>query len=69
MYRIQMYLPSEDPTKEGGVEALGRGEAALDLGYGHLVLGGGRQQRQPARHAAECVDRRGAHKLFFRFPV
>ena len=51
-----MYLPSEDPTKEGGVEALGRGEAALDLGYGHLVLRGRGQQGQPARCRAEYLQ-------------
>ena len=58
-----MYIPSEDPTKEGGVEALGRGEAALDLGYGHLVLRGRGQQRQPARRRAEDVGGEGRHEL------
>lgn len=50
--------PPEDAAEQRRVETLRRGQPPLDLAHGHLVLGGGGEQRQSARHAAEHVGRR-----------
>lgn len=58
-------LPSQHAPQQGGVEALGRGQSPLHLPYGHLVLGGGAEQRQAARYRAEHLvdaDGHSAHQ-------
>ena len=47
--------PPQDSTQERGIETLWGGQPPLDLRHGHLVLGGGGQQRQSARGGAEDV--------------
>lgn len=46
---------AKDTPEEGGIEALGRGEAALYLRHRHLILGGRGEEGQPAGHGAENV--------------
>ena len=50
-----MILPSQHTAQKGGVQALWRGEAALDLRDRDLVLRGRAQQGEPPRHRAEDV--------------
>lgn len=46
-------LPAQDAAEEGGVETLGGREPSLHLPDRHLVLGGGAEQGEAARHRAE----------------
>ena len=45
--------PSEDSTKERGIETFRRRESPLDLRYRDFVLGGGGQEGEAARGGAE----------------
>ena len=49
------WLPAQDAAEQGGVETLWRGEAALHLRDGHLVLGRGGQEGQATGDRAEVV--------------
>lgn len=51
--------PPEHSAQQGGVEALGRRQASLHFRHRDLVLGGGAEQREAARHRAE--DLVGVH--------
>lgn len=51
--------PPQHSAQQGGVEALGRREASLHFRHRDLVLGGGAEQREAARHRAE--DLVGVH--------
>lgn len=49
-------LPSQNASKEGGVEAFWWRKAPLHLCNGHFVLGSGAEQRQATRNGAEQVS-------------
>ena len=53
--------PAQDSPEQRGVEALWGREAALHLGHGHLVLGGGAEQGEAAGHGAEHLGGVGHH--------
>ena len=58
----QQNPPPKNTSQKGGVEALGRGQPPLDLGYRDLVLGGGGEEGEPPGGGAEHVHGKlGAH--------
>ena len=57
LFIIFFFLPAKNSTKQRGVEAFGRREASLYFANRHFVLGGGREERQPAGHRAKHVRR------------
>ena len=59
--RTGCHSPPEDPSEEGGVEALWGRQPPLHLRDGDFVLGRRAEEGEAPRHGAEDVGRRRAH--------
>ena len=59
--RTGYHSPPEDPSEEGGVEALWGRQPPLHFRDGDFVLGRRAEQGEAPRHGAEDVGRRRAH--------